>query len=398
MPAPSAAPATSSSAPTARTSTSPPRTDDAVAVLDRDPGDGQLTQSSGDDGCVSAGGTGECEEGERPRRTDLGRGQPRRRERLRRLEGARRRHRDLRTRPRYGRPQPGPGDGGVRQRRDRRLRQRACPDVGDRNDRGQPRRRGPSTRSPRPATRSRSSTGTRTPGRWNRIAAPDGCIVSKAVGRVRRRDRARRPAGDGLLGRRRRPPTSPRNGATRSSSSTAIATSGKLTQKPGTAGCVSNTGLSDPMQNGTAGECVNGVAMDGISSVAVLPDGSGLYATTKEAAGIVVFERAADGTIAQRPGTAGCTTEAGLEDPGSAVDRRDLRGRPRAAAGQRRRRQRGQPQRLHLGPARGSRQLRRRRPLRSPEPPAAAPPPPPPAVSPGVRRAPGRGHRKSRSD
>ena len=40
-----------------------------------------------------------------------------------------------------------------------------------------------------------------------------------------------------------------------------------------------------------------------------------LYATTKEASGVVVFERAADGTIAQRPGTAGCTTETGLEDP-----------------------------------------------------------------------------------
>ena len=37
--------------------------DDAVAVLDRDAGDGHLTQSSADDGCVSAGGSGECGEG-----------------------------------------------------------------------------------------------------------------------------------------------------------------------------------------------------------------------------------------------------------------------------------------------------------------------------------------------
>ena len=35
----------------------------AVAILDRDPGDGHLTQSSGDDGCVAPGGVGGCEEG-----------------------------------------------------------------------------------------------------------------------------------------------------------------------------------------------------------------------------------------------------------------------------------------------------------------------------------------------
>src|SRR5262245_20710532 len=33
---------------------------DAVAVLDRDPEDGHLTQSSGDDGCVSLTGAGDC--------------------------------------------------------------------------------------------------------------------------------------------------------------------------------------------------------------------------------------------------------------------------------------------------------------------------------------------------
>jgi DNA-binding beta-propeller fold protein YncE len=88
---------------------------------------------------------------------------------------------------------------------------------------------------------------------------------------------------------------------------------GALTQKPGTAGCVSNTGRSDPMQAGTEGACVNGVAMDAINSIAVLPDGSALYATTRESDGVVVFGRAADGTIAQRPGTDGCITETGFE-------------------------------------------------------------------------------------
>ena len=54
--------------------------------------------------------------------------------------------------------------------------------------------------------------------------------------------------------------------------------------------------------------------MDAIDSVAVPPDGSALYATTGESDGVVVFERAADGTIAQRPGSAGCITETGFED------------------------------------------------------------------------------------
>ncbi len=35
----------------------------AVAILDRDQNDGHLTQSSGDDGCVSGSGASECEEG-----------------------------------------------------------------------------------------------------------------------------------------------------------------------------------------------------------------------------------------------------------------------------------------------------------------------------------------------
>ena len=93
----------------------------AVAVLDRDPEDGHLTQSSGEDGCVAPGSVGGCEEGRCDRRSDLGRRQPRRRQRLRRLRGARGRHRGLRSRPGNGRPQPGSGRRGMRQRDRRRI-------------------------------------------------------------------------------------------------------------------------------------------------------------------------------------------------------------------------------------------------------------------------------------
>jgi DNA-binding beta-propeller fold protein YncE len=89
---------------------------------------------------------------------------------------------------------------------------------------------------------------------------------------------------------------------------------GELVQKPGKAGCVSNSGSSDPMQAGTAGACQDGRAMDEISSVAVLPDGTALYAAAGKSSGIVIFERHTDGSLAQRPESEGCTTDTGYED------------------------------------------------------------------------------------
>jgi hypothetical protein len=111
--------------------------------------------------------------------------------------------------------------------------------------------------------------------------------------------------------------------------------SGELVQKAGTAACISNTGLSDPMQADTVGDCVNGVAMDGVSSVAVLPDGTALYATTVESSGVAVFERLPNGELSQRPGTAGCVTETGFEDsvlPWTAGVCQDGRGLQRASS------------------------------------------------------------------
>jgi 6-phosphogluconolactonase (cycloisomerase 2 family) len=92
--------------------------------------------------------------------------------------------------------------------------------------------------------------------------------------------------------------------------------SGLLSQKPGTAGCISNTGRSHPLRDETLGICQNGVAIDGVSSIALLPDGTGLYATTAVSNGIVLFDRdPATGTLAQKRGTLGCLTVGGFEDP-----------------------------------------------------------------------------------
>jgi DNA-binding beta-propeller fold protein YncE len=94
------------------------------------------------------------------------------------------------------------------------------------------------------------------------------------------------------------------------------AATGVLAQKPGTAGCMSNTGASNPMQPGsTAGQCLDGVALDGVNSVAVSPDGAFVLATAANSAGVDVFARASDGGLTQLPGTEGCITDGGYEDP-----------------------------------------------------------------------------------
>jgi len=77
---------------------------------------------------------------------------------------------------------------------------------------------------------------------------------------------------------------------------------GTLSQKPGTAGCISNTG---------ARPCADGTALDGASSVTVSPDGHNAYVAALSGA-VVMFDRAADGSLSQRPGSAGCISETGV--------------------------------------------------------------------------------------
>jgi DNA-binding beta-propeller fold protein YncE len=80
------------------------------------------------------------------------------------------------------------------------------------------------------------------------------------------------------------------------------AADGTLTQKPGTLGCISDSG---------AGPCVDGTALDGASSVTVSSDGRSVYVASQISRAVAVFDRAADGSLTQKPGTAACISETG---------------------------------------------------------------------------------------
>jgi DNA-binding beta-propeller fold protein YncE len=82
----------------------------------------------------------------------------------------------------------------------------------------------------------------------------------------------------------------------------ASAATGDLIQKSGAAGCISDTGVFP---------CVDGRALDDAVSVTVSPDGQNAYAASRDSSAIVVFDRAADGTLTQKAGTAGCISDGG---------------------------------------------------------------------------------------
>ncbi len=83
---------------------------------------------------------------------------------------------------------------------------------------------------------------------------------------------------------------------------------GRLIQKAGTAGCISDTG---------AGPCVDGKVLQGANFVTVSPDGENVYVTSNsffaaaDSNAVAVFDRAGDGTLTQKPGTAGCISDTG---------------------------------------------------------------------------------------
>ena len=81
------------------------------------------------------------------------------------------------------------------------------------------------------------------------------------------------------------------------------AADGTLIQKPGLAGCISDTG--------SGGDCTDGRALDGVGSVIVSPDGKSAYVASANSGAVAVFDRAADGTLAQKAGLAGCISEDG---------------------------------------------------------------------------------------
>ena len=84
------------------------------------------------------------------------------------------------------------------------------------------------------------------------------------------------------------------------------AATGALTQKSGTAGCVS--------ESGTGGACASGVALDLAAFVTVSPDGRTVYVASRSSSAVAVFDRdAATGALTQKSGTAGCVSESGTE-------------------------------------------------------------------------------------
>lgn len=81
------------------------------------------------------------------------------------------------------------------------------------------------------------------------------------------------------------------------------AANGTLMQKPGTAGCVS--------ADGSGGACATGRALDAAVSVVVSPDGASVYVASFFSDAVAIFDRAANGTLTQKPGTAGCVSQDG---------------------------------------------------------------------------------------
>lgn len=82
------------------------------------------------------------------------------------------------------------------------------------------------------------------------------------------------------------------------------ATTGELTQKPGTAGCVSETG--------TTGACQDGKALQGADGVAVSADGKSVYVGSGFSHAVAIFDRnTVTGDLTQKTGTAGCISDDG---------------------------------------------------------------------------------------
>ncbi len=94
------------------------------------------------------------------------------------------------------------------------------------------------------------------------------------------------------------------------------AADGTLTQKAGLAGCISETG--------SGGDCTDGKGLGGAFSVTVSPDGTSVYAASDVSSAVAVFDRAADGTLTQKAGLAGCISETGSS--GDCTDGKGLDG------------------------------------------------------------------------
>jgi VCBS repeat-containing protein len=98
-------------------------------------------------------------------------------------------------------------------------------------------------------------------------------------------------------------------------------TDGTLTQKAGTAGCIVNS-----TSTVIAGCNNTGKALNGAISVTTSPDGASVYVSSYSLpSAMAVFDRATDGTLTQKAGTAGCivdsdsTAISGCDNNGKAI-------------------------------------------------------------------------------
>jgi DNA-binding beta-propeller fold protein YncE len=80
------------------------------------------------------------------------------------------------------------------------------------------------------------------------------------------------------------------------------AADGTLTQKLGPAGCISDTG---------AGRRADGTGLTDATSVTVSADGKSAYVASNRSDAVAVFDRAPNGTLAQKPASAGCISQTG---------------------------------------------------------------------------------------
>lgn len=89
-------------------------------------------------------------------------------------------------------------------------------------------------------------------------------------------------------------------------------TTGTITQKAGTDGCISNSG--------SGGACQDGRGLSGPRGLAVSPDGTAVYVSTEDSDGVVIFDRdSTTGALAQRPGAQGCITQEGTNGCGMGI-------------------------------------------------------------------------------
>jgi DNA-binding beta-propeller fold protein YncE len=268
---------------------------DAVAVFDRE-SDGTLVQKPGPAGCISDTGAGRCADG-----TGLlgATGVTVSPDGESAYVASRRQRRGSRVRPHPERQ----ADPEIRRRglhfgvRGRRLRQRD-------GTRRRPVSGGQSRRQARLRRRQRRRRGDGVRPRHERRLDPETRRCRLHLGQrsrpVHQRDRTRRPRRSGDQPRRgerlRRVVRRQRRGCRLRSGA-----DGTLAQKPGPAGCISRSG---------AGRCGEGTGLDGAASVTVSPDGKSAYVASTFSDAVAVFDRRRNGRLVQKPGAAGCISDA----------------------------------------------------------------------------------------